>query len=299
MPSVATAAVVMAFLLDLITREFPESLHPVTWYGRSLKLVDRNLARPRLTGTIAAVGFPIVAAMAIGIATAAAGQWYPALAVAVAGAVLFATTSLRLLLDIASEVVDSSVTDPESARDRLPALVGRDPQTLTPEEIRSAAVESAAENLSDGLVAPLLAFVLFAGSLPLAAGAATWVKAVNTGDSMLGYRSKPVGWAFARLDDAVMWIPARLSGLLIAAAALNPGAILRARQWVSEPASPNAGWPMATLAAALNVRLEKPGAYVLNGDGPLPTPSRARHGIHLIGRAGFLAFVGGAVVAWF
>lgn len=299
MPPVATAVVVLALLLDLVVREFPERIHPVVWYGRMLELVDRDWSRPRLTGAVAAVGLPLIAGLAVGLATGIAGQSHPALAVAVAGGALFATTSLRLLLDVAGEVVELSETDPGSARDRLPSLVGRDPHRLSPEEIRSAVVESAAENLSDGLVAPLLAFVFLAGSLPLAAGAATWVKAVNTGDSMLGYRSKPVGWAFARLDDAVMWILARLSGLLIAAAALGPRALPRARRWAREPASPNAGWPMATLAAALDVRLEKPAAYVLNPSGSLPTASQAQRGIHLVGRAGLLAFVGGAVVAWY
>jgi adenosylcobinamide-phosphate synthase len=164
--------------------------------------------------------------------------------------------------------------------------------------VRSAAVESVAENLADGLVAPLLAFAVLSPWLPLAAGAATWVKAVNTADSMLGYHSKPVGWASARLDDAVMWVPARLSAALIAVAALDPGSLRRARRWARVPESPNSGWPMATLAAALDVRLEKPGAYSI-GSGRLPTVEDAKRGIRIVGVAGVLSFVGAGVVAWY
>lgn len=299
MPRLALAAVILAFLLDATVREFPRRVHPVAWYGSVLGRVDRPWTRPRLTGAVAAVALSLVAGLTVGLLTALAGRWHPIGAAAVAGIALFATTSLRLLLDIADEVVERSVTDPASAREQLPALVGRDPTALSPAEIRSAAVESAAENLADGLVGPLLAFALLAWSLPLAAGAAAWVKAVNTGDSMLGYRSKPVGWAFARLDDAVMWVPARLSAVLIMVAAFDPNAPRRARRWVREPASPNAGWPMATLAAVLGVQLEKPDAYTLGPGGSLPTADHARRGIRVVGRAGWLAFVGGAVVAWY
>jgi adenosylcobinamide-phosphate synthase len=139
------------------------------------------------------------------------------------------------------------VSDLARAREAAPALVGRDLGALSPGELRSAAVESAAENLADGLVAPLLAFVLGAQfSLAAGAAAATCVKAVNTLDSMLGYRSKPVGRTSARLDDAVMWLPARASAVLLAVAGRDPGALVRARTWRRAPASPNSGWPMAT-----------------------------------------------------
>ena len=148
--------------------------------------------------------------------------------------------------------------------------------------LRSAAVESAAENLADGLVAPLLAFALGAQlSLAFGVAAATWVKGVNTLDSMLGYRSKPVGWASARLDDAVMWLPARVSAALVALARPAPGALVRARRWARAPPSPNSGWPMATLAAAVDVELTKPGEYTLNPDADLPTAERAHLG-HLL-----------------
>jgi adenosylcobinamide-phosphate synthase len=203
-----------------------------------------------------------------------------------------------MLVSAAREVVAASETDLDAARESLLALAGRDASALSAGELRSAAVESAAENLADGLVAPLLAFALGAQlSLALGVAAAAWVKGVNTLDSMLGYRSKPVGWASARLDDAVMWLPARLSALLVALARPAPRSLAAARRWARTPPSPNSGWPMATLAVALDVELTKPGVYTLNPDAELPTPDRATTGVRTVAVAGVLAFALAAVAA--
>jgi adenosylcobinamide-phosphate synthase len=295
----AAAAVGLALALDALVAEPPTRLHPVAWYGSLLAPLDRAWARPRLVGLLA-VGLAVAAAAVVGLVVHLAGRVDPWVASGLAGLVLFVTTSRRMLLDEAAAVVEASATDPATARDRLPALVGRDTASLSPAEMRSAAVESAAENLSDGLVAPLAVFA--AGSLvslPVAAGAAAFVKAVNTGDSMLGYRSKPVGWASARLDDLVMAVPARLSAGLLAVAALNPRSLRRAAAWARVPASPNAGWPMATLAAALDRRLTKPGQYTLNASAALPDATSASTGVRVVGRAGLLAAGLAGVVAWY
>lgn len=299
MPPVTTLAVVVAFVLDRIFQEFPERWHPVAAYGGILGLIDREWPVPRLVGLVVAIGLPFATAVGIGTATAIAGRLHAGAMVVVAGGVLFAATSRDLLIETARVVVASSAEDPANARDQLPALVGREPDALSAGEIRSAAVESAAENLSDGLVGPLLAFVVFGWSLPLGAGAAAAVKAVNTGDSMFGYPSNPLGWAFARLDDLVMWVPARLSAVLVAIVAAKPAALRKATRWAAATASPNAGWPMATVAGAIDIRLAKPGAYVLNPDATLPTVPQAHQGIELVNRAGLLAFAGAAVVAWY
>jgi len=306
-------ATLLAAALDRAVAEPPTRLHPVAWFGSLVAPVDRAWARPRLVGGGAALVLPLVAAgVAAGIVALAgssaavlvgdgAGRDVPALAAATlaAGAALFVCTSLRLLVATAGEVAALAGEDLPTARDRLRALAGRDASDLPAAGVRSAAVESAAENLADGLVAPLSAFVggavaaaLAGGSpvavLAVAAAGAAWIKAVNTLDSMLGYRSKPVGWASARLDDAVMWLPARLSAGLLALAAAEPGALAAARRDARVPASPNSGWPMATLAAALDARLEKPGAYVLNADAAAPTPADAARGVALVARAGRL-----------
>ncbi|QCJ47382.1 adenosylcobinamide-phosphate synthase CbiB [Haloprofundus sp. MHR1] len=291
MLSAASGAVVLAAALDWTLREPPSRGHPVALFGRLVAPVDRRWQRPKFVGVAAAFALPLVAAGATAGVVGFAALVGSTAALVAAGFALFSTTSLRMLLDAAGGVVEDSDTDPETARRNLRALAGRDPTDLSSGELRSAAVESVAENLADGLVAPLLAFALLAPlSLPLAAAGAAWVKAVNTLDSMLGYRHKPVGWAPARLDDAVMWLPARLSAVLVAAAAGDVGALSRAREWARAPPSPNSGWPMATLAAVLDVRLDKPDVYVLNRNVALPTPADADYGIRVVAVAGGFAW---------
>jgi adenosylcobinamide-phosphate synthase len=236
-----------------------------------------------------------------------AGLVHPAAAAGVAVFVLFSSVSLRLLVSTAREVIALSETDLPRARDELLALAGRDASEQSTELVRSAAVESAAENLSDGLVAPLSAVGVVAITaslsgwagpvLAVAAAAAAWIKAVNTMDSMLGYRSKPVGWASARLDDLVMWLPARLTALLITAATRSPDPVLTGRRWARIPPSPNAGWPMATLSGALQIQLKKPDTYTLNAVADLPTTAEAERGVDLVDRAGWLAFITTAVIS--
>ncbi len=286
----AAAAVGLALLLDLTLSEFPSRLHPVVWFGRAAGAVDRESDHPLVVGTAAAVGLPLLAAVVAGGLVALASTVSSLLAVALAGVVLFSTTSLRMLLDEVRAVVAATESDVEDARERLRSLAGRDSSDLSAGQLRSAAVESAAENLADGLVAPLLAFAVGSVvSLPVAAAAAAWVKGVNTLDSMLGYRSKRVGTPSARLDDAVMWLPARASALLLAVAAGAPRALAAARKHADAPPSPNSGWPMATLAAALGVRLEKPDVYTLPYGPDYPTVNEGRHAVRVVGTAGVLA----------
>lgn len=299
MAPVATTTVAAAFLFDVLVGELPERIHPVALFGRLVEPFDRTWSRPRSVGVLAAVGFPLLAAALMGGLTALAVWLHPIIGVAFGGLALTSTISLRMLRSVGSEVIDLTQSDTESARGAVRSLVGRDPTTLSVGEIRSAAVESVAENLADGFVAPLLAFVLGAQlGVSVGVGAAVWVKSVNTLDSMLGYRSKPVGWGSARLDDAVMWFPARLTAVLIAVAARDVGALARARPWVGAPPSPNSGWPMATMATALNVELRKPGVYDLNPTAPLPSVDQARQSVRLVGIAGLLAFVIGGVMVW-
>ena len=305
--SLSLAAVVLVVaLLDRLLGEPPGRLHPVVWFGRLVALVDREWHQPRAIGALAAVGLPLLASAVVAATVWGAGLFGAVVGTSVAALILFSSVSLRLLSETAREVVALSEADLPRARVELRALAGRDASELSPELVRSAAVESSAENLADGLVAPLSAFGLTAVAislggwsvpiLPAATAVAAWVKAVNTMDSMIGYRSKPVGWASARLDDLVMWLPARLTALGITTVAGSPDPLLAGRRWARTPASPNSGWPMSTLAAALHVRLEKPATYTLNSMAELPTVSEAERGIEIVDRAGWLAVLGWAVV---
>lgn len=290
-PLGVTVAVLLAAGLDWTLREPPAEYHPVTLFGRLVDSVDAEYDDPKRAGVAVAVCLPLAAAAAV-----YAALWLttplPGIVTAVlAGLVLWATSSLRLLVDAAKQAIEESETDPEAAREVLPALVGRDTAGLSPELLRSAAVESAAENFSDGFLAPILAFALFAlVSLPAAAAAATYVKCVNTLDSMLGYPG-PFGWASARLDDFVMFVPARLSSVVLGLAAGDPDAPGRARRYASVPDSPNAGWPMGSVAAAHNLRLEKPETYVLNEVADFPTVAEGHNAIRTVTRAGIATYV--------
>ena len=306
--SLMAAGVVLAAVGgDHLLGEPPARLHPVALFGRLVAPLDRSWPAPRLVGSAAAVGLPLLAAGVVALAVWLAGDIASLAGGVVAAVILFSAISLRLLCTTASDVLEQTDTDLAGAREALLALAGRDAADLSAAHVRSAAVESAAENLSDGFVAPLVGFgiaVVVAGwwfsleaTLAAATAAAAWIKAINTMDSMVGYPTKPVGWAAARLDDLVMWVPARLTALAISAAALSPDPLVTGRRWARIPASPNAGWPMATLAAVLDVRLEKPGYYTLNAAASLPTTTDGHRGVAIVGRAGWLAALTTAVIA--
>jgi len=309
----ALVALAVAVTLEAVLGEPPRRYHPVAWFGSLVAPLDRSWSRPLAVGSLAAVALPLGAAAVAGGAVALAGSQSSPAAGAVAGLALFLSTSLRRLLDAARSVVDNAETATDDARDGLLALAGRDAGALSPGQLRSAAVESAAENLADGLVAPLSTFAVAATlvplagvpALPAAAAAAAWVKAVNTMDSMLGYREKRVGTAAARLDDAVMWLPARASAVVLAVPFRDGRTLSKTRRWLDRVPSPNSGWPMGVAAAGLGVRLEKPGVYVLNPAAALPDAPTAARGVRAVGVAGLLSYaVAGLwlaaleVVAW-
>ena len=292
-------AVGVAALLDATVGEPPESLHPVAKLGQGIAVLDRQWPAPRLSGAMIALFVPVLAAALPAGSVWLLGTQYPLGAALLAGGILFTTVSLDMLTGLSTDVIDATDTDLDRAKTAVVGLVGRDTTDLSPAEVRSAAVESLAENLADGLVGPLFFFAVGSVvSLPVAVGAAAWVKAVNTLDSMLGYRDRPHGTASARLDDVVAWVPARLSAVLIAIATVDPGALRRAAVWAREPASPNSGWPMATMAAALDVRLRKSGQYDLNPTAAFPTLATSRAGVRVGQRAGVLAFALAAMGAW-
>lgn len=151
-----------------------------------------------------------------------------------------------------------------SGRRAVSQIVGRDPEKLDKSGVAKAAIESLAESTSDAVVAPL--FWLFVGGLP----GILLYKAANTADSMVGHKNEryaEFGWASARFDDLVNWIPARLSALLVAGAAFLVRRADPEHAWAmalrdaKKHASPNAGWPEAAFAGALGFRLGGPRSY--------------------------------------
>lgn len=172
------------------------------------------------------------------------------------------TLALKGLMDSVREVFNEE--DIEAAREKLSLIVGRDTSGLDMEGVRRAAIETLSENASDGIIAPLFYFAI--GGLPLA----LIYKAVNTLDSMVGYRNEKYlefGWASARLDDLMNYIPSRLTGLLITLSArfVSGADAVRAMKIMRRDGrkhkSPNAGVPEAAMAGALGVRLGGPSYY--------------------------------------
>ncbi|MCY4252320.1 MAG: cobalamin biosynthesis protein [Thaumarchaeota archaeon] len=281
MPLIAVAAAVAAALaLDLALGEPPRRAHPTVWIGRLVaRLVvaasSRGWGRAAGVGIVLAVCAAVLGAIgALGAALAALGPW-AWVAWAVAGAILlYAAISVRSMSEHVSAVTSRlDGGDIEGARHRLAAVVKRDTRDLGRPHILSALVETIAENMSDGIVAPIAYFAL-AG----APGAMVY-RAVNTIDAMAGYRTRElakIGWFGATCDTVLGYVPARLTACLIVAAAAVlrldwRGSIAAVRQDRGATASANAGWPMAAMAGALGVRLEKAGHHVICAGGAEPS----------------------------
>jgi adenosylcobinamide-phosphate synthase len=216
------------------------------------------------------------------------------------GVLLKQTFSVRRLLEEGAGVADSLERGQlDQARLRLRALVSRPTGELTAEQCASAAIESLAENLADSVAAPLFFYSLL--GLPAAAA----YRVVNTADAMVGYRGETewLGKTAARLDDVLSWAPSRLSALALSGAALalrGPAAAGSAwRTWRRDgarTASPNAGRPMSAMAGALDLRLEKPGHYVLGGGSRQPVAADVRAAVRLTGAA--TALLAAAALLW-
>ena len=288
----AALTVLLAGLLDALFGEPPNALHPVAWLGRLIAALDRRCPRggPRreLAWGVLLVAITSAVAAAVGVALALVLGHLPWwLALPLGAVALKVAFSLRGLIDAGRTVQRALETDTEAARAGLLALVSRS-RDLEPPQIASAAIESLAENLSDSVVAPLLCFALF--GLP---GALVY-RAINTMDAMVGYhgRYEYLGKPAARLDAAANWIPARLTGLLLVALAgvRGRGAAARAalRRQRRRSSSPNKLWTIAPMAGALDVQLEKPGAYVVGLSDRAPTG-------RTIGEAAAIVWQAGAV----
>lgn len=276
-----SASAAAAVVLDHLVGDPPDRLHPVAWFGR---VMTRREARAwsdhRLSGVrhlgagLAAAAVPVAL-----LSTGARRIGGVAADRAFSVAVVAATLGARSLDRHASEVGEALAWGRiEEARRSLPALVGRDPAGLDEAEIARAVVESVAENTVDAVVAPLL-WAALGGPV----GAAAY-RAVNTLDAMVGYRNdryRRFGWASARTDDVLNFVPARVGAAIVALCAprraLDIGRAVR-RQAPGHP-SPNAGVVEAAFAAALGLRLGGTNRYgevvehrVALGDGRAATP---------------------------
>ncbi|ABM37456.1 adenosylcobinamide-phosphate synthase CbiB [Polaromonas naphthalenivorans] len=279
----------LALWIDRRWGEPPVAFHPVVWIGHYLKACGRVTVRcpPAPAFVLGALAWMAGAAAAGALAWAlqALSFWQlarfmarPGIENGLAATVLIALMawllksmlSWRMLVDEVGAVEAALRQSLPAGRERLSWLVSRDTASLSESQVRESVIETLAENLNDSVVAPIFWFVLL--GLP---GAAVY-RFANTADAMWGYRGTYRGqhwewagkWA-ARADDALSWLPARLTAWLLMGVTrqVQFGAL---RREAARTPSPNSGWPMAAMAMALGVTLSKPGVYTLNATGRAP-----------------------------
>ena len=270
-------SVLIAFLSLAFEAKFgyPDRLyrwlgHPVTWIGRLISCLDLALNRAtdsdrtrRLYGVAALVVIVAVPALvAYALERLLLLNALGLFVVLALGTTLLAQKSLADHVEAVAKALDTGGL--KAGREAVSRIVGRDPEQLDRAAVSRAAIESLAENFSDGVVAP--AFWMAVGGL----GGGAAYKAANTADSMIGHRTpkhEAFGWAAARFDDLINLPASRLTALLVvAAAAILPGMDARAAWravWrdAKKHRSPNAGWPEAAMAGALGIALAGPRSY--------------------------------------
>nr|WP_249799949.1 adenosylcobinamide-phosphate synthase CbiB [Bradyrhizobium sp. CW10] len=258
-------AMVVDALLGWPSWLFARIGHPVTWLGGLISAIDTSWNRPsdppafrRAAGLAGAL---VVIALAVALGWVLQSLLPLGLIqLVLVGVLAWPLIALRSLHDHVVAVANPTrAGDIAAAREAVSRIVGRDPAALDEAGIARAAIESLAENASDGIVAPVFWGALF--GLPGILG----YKAINTLDSMIGHRSErheAFGWAAARIDDAANFIPARLTGLLfVLLAPRRSEALSCMTRDARRHRSPNAGWPEAAMAGALSVRLSGPRIY--------------------------------------
>ena len=248
---------VFAMLLDAIFGE-PRFLwdrlpHPAVLMGRLVAFLDRtlNTGNDRKSKGVLALAILCFSAAVLGSVLSQLG-WVIEIIIA---AILLAQKSL---VDHVKAVATGLRISIAQGRFAVSMIVSRDTKDMTESQIARAAIESAAENFSDGVIAPAFWFLI--GGLP----AMLVYKFVNTADSMIGYKTKKYlefGWASARFDDVLNWVPARISMLLIVAFAKQPINLKAIISEAKQHKSPNAGWPEAAMARAIDVALAGPRSY--------------------------------------
>jgi adenosylcobinamide-phosphate synthase len=249
-------ALVLAMMLDAIFGEpkwlWDHAAHPAIVMGRVVAKLDTALNNKTRGAGVLAVLVLVGAAVVVGLFMAALpGIW----AEVIVGAMLLAQRSLVQHVQRVADALRLSVSD---GRAVVAMIVGRDVRGMDGPAVARGAIESAAENLSDGVIAPVFWFAV-AGLPGLLA-----YKIVNTADSMIGYRTEKYeafGWAAAKLDDVLNWIPARLTAFLIWSVAEKKASWRDIIDNAALHRSPNAGWPEAAMAPALGVSLSGPRSY--------------------------------------
>ncbi len=305
-------ALCLGFLLDQLLGDPPRWPHPVRGIGRLIQFLEPHLRRifpVRIGGILLLLLVLVIVGGLTWGALAVAELCHPWARTGLAAIfVYFGLAARSLTRETEAVLRPCEKGDWSEARRRLRFIVGRDTEQLPAEDVYRACIETVAENTGDGIVAPLF-YLVIAGPVGM------WLyKAVNTLDSMVGYRSPPYlrfGWASARVDDLLNFVPARLTWLLLALAAGLTGRqgaqALRIgwRDGRKHP-SPNSAWSEAAMAGALGIQLGGPSTYqgvpslkplLGNAGSPLDL-AQARQALRIMQATAWLAFLIAALTIW-
>ncbi|MEL6407089.1 MAG: adenosylcobinamide-phosphate synthase CbiB [Chloroflexota bacterium] len=268
-----------AVLLDVTVGDLPNRCHPVAWMGTAIYWLREHAPQRGkfVYGGLIVWGGAVVVWVSTTLVIRVIEHLPPPLSTVMQAWLLKTTFSLQGLNNAAQEVETALHNDDIVEARRLLSwhLVSRDTSTLNPSQVAAAAIESIAENTSDGVIAPLFWYGI--GGLP----AAMTYRYLQTCDSILGYRDAEREWLgkiSARTDDVLNLIPARITGVLLVLA--RPRAWHIWRRDAHLTASPNAGHPMSAMAGALDVELEKVDHYRLNANAPAPQTDDIRRSRH-------------------
>jgi adenosylcobinamide-phosphate synthase len=276
----------LALAMDLLG-EPPESIHPVVWIGKTIRISSRS--GNALFITISCISFWILLIIFL---LSLSFLIHPLLGIFVSAYFLKSTFSIRCLLQKAKEVKELIKSDLEKAREELKWLVGRNTRNLSKEETASATIESIAENYVDAILSPIFFFLIFSiGGVIAGVAAAIAYKVIDTMDSMLGYPWIPYGKLPAVLDDIANFIPARISISPFILLSFFSQDVIKIIGRDHRKAGINSGYPISAVSGMLKVKLRKPGFYTI-GEGREPIPEDISKGIKLIlGCAGITLLV--------
>ena len=260
--SIFTVPLIIGYLLDLIFGDPRKLPHPIVAFGNIIGWCERHFNKgehKKRNGCLVAIILPLSTLFLGGLL--AWGSWilHPFAYYGIASVFVFYGLANHSLIQEGGEVIRTLEEQGlDAGRKRLSWIVGRDTSQLSPKKIYTAVLETMAENLSDGVVAPLFFYAL--GGFP----AMMAYKMVNTLDSMIGYkdaRYKDFGCCSAHLDDVLNYIPARLTAFLIALSGYRKGIFSFIRKYARQHASPNSGYPESAMAGILDCRFGGPNIY--------------------------------------
>lgn len=254
-------AITIAYFIDLLIGDPPDWPHPVKWIGSMISFFEKRLNQgsyKKWKGVVMLLFVLLSVLSMVMIIVFMSYQIHLFVGIAVEAIIIATTIAQKSLKEASLEVYRPLVKgDLDEARIKLSYIVGRDTEHLVESEIARGAIETVAENTSDGVTAPL--FWALIGGAPLA----MVYRAVNTCDSMVGHvndRYKEFGWASAKFDDVMNWIPSRLTGMMMLLGK-RPEKMSYRKAWLilfrdaQNHPSPNSGWGEAAVAAILGIQL--------------------------------------------